>query len=200
MSPSIARLCRFPRKRRACRSNLFDMTMIRAATAAHHVQLRQAVLELSMLHAEFNGVSNIKVGGFVQFRVALPRRIGAQAANSLRPRFPSRQHVLEMSGMSAVDHVVGGIALPLHALSRLGLPSTRTPTHLPKSLLERCPQEPHSLRRQITVDSHCLRFLSAKRHAHPCELQPCCDWLASSLDHYANPTANLHLGWWPTLT
>lgn len=91
-------------------------------------------------------------------------------------------------------------ALPLHALSRLGLPSTTTPTHLPKNLLERCPQEPHFLRRQITVDSGCVGLLSAKRHAHPFELQPCCDWLASSLDHYAIPTANLHLGWWPTLT
>jgi len=46
--------------------------MVRTTTAAHHVQLRQPALELSMLHAQLNGISNIKFGGFVQFGVALP--------------------------------------------------------------------------------------------------------------------------------
>jgi hypothetical protein len=48
------------------------MSFIRATAAAQHVQLRHSAFEESMLHAEFNWISAIKLGRFVQLGVTLP--------------------------------------------------------------------------------------------------------------------------------
>lgn len=59
------------KKRRTCRSNLLNVTVIRPTAATHDVEVSEAFLELSMFGAEFNWVPNVKFGRLVQLGVAL---------------------------------------------------------------------------------------------------------------------------------
>jgi hypothetical protein len=94
---------------RTCFGNLFDMPMVGATTTAHHVQVPQSALEMSVLQSELTRVADIKVGRLIQFGMTHARGIRTKAANSLDEWFPFSEHVLEVSRMGAVDHVVAGI-------------------------------------------------------------------------------------------
>ena len=84
--------------------------MVGATATAHHVQVRQSPLEVSVLQREFSRIANIELRGLIQFGMALARGIGAKTPNSFDEWFPLSQHVLKMSRMGADDHVVAGIA------------------------------------------------------------------------------------------
>jgi len=95
--------------------------MVGATATAHHVQVRQSPLEVSVLQREFSRIANIELRGLIQFGMALARGIGAKTPNSFDEGFPLSQHVLKVSGMGAVDHVVAGITRRrlVHLLDRL---------------------------------------------------------------------------------
>jgi hypothetical protein len=47
------------KKRRACRSNLLDVSVISPTAATHDVEVRETSLELSMLGTELDRVANV---------------------------------------------------------------------------------------------------------------------------------------------
>ena len=47
------------KKRRACCSNLLNVSVIRPTAATHDVEVREAFLEVSMLGTELNRVPNV---------------------------------------------------------------------------------------------------------------------------------------------
>lgn len=47
------------KKRRACRSDLLNVSVIRPTAATHDVEVRETFLELSVLGAELNRVPNV---------------------------------------------------------------------------------------------------------------------------------------------
>src|SRR5690348_17934550 len=51
-------------------------------------------------------LADVELARFVELGVALARRVGAQAADALRPAFAAGQHLAEMLRVRAVQHVV----------------------------------------------------------------------------------------------
>ena len=84
------------------------MAVVGPAAAAEHVELRETRSQSGVAGAEVVRVAVVQVLHLVQLVVAHHRRVCAQSANPVAPRLIRGQHVLEMRGMRAVDHVIGG--------------------------------------------------------------------------------------------
>ena len=76
---------RFLKKRRACRSDLLNVSVIRATAATHDVEVRETSPELSMLGTELNRVANVQFRRLVELSVALSRSVRSQAPDPARP-------------------------------------------------------------------------------------------------------------------
>ncbi len=59
--------------------------------------------------AKLSGIADVETRARIEFRMASARGVGAQAAHALGERSQRREHVLEVRGMRAVDHVVRGV-------------------------------------------------------------------------------------------
>src|SRR5688500_6416872 len=97
------------KKRRAGGGDLLDVAVVGSATAAHDVQLPQSFLELSVLRTQLGRIADVELGRLVQFGVAFAGGVRPQPAQPARPRLARVEHVLEVRGMGAVDHVVGRV-------------------------------------------------------------------------------------------
>ena len=71
-------LCRF--YRRAVLRDSFDVAVIGAAATAEHGEMREVAAEAGVLPTEFCRIAGIEIGCRVEFGMAAPGSIGANAA------------------------------------------------------------------------------------------------------------------------
>jgi len=88
-------------------ADLFHVAFVRAATATQYVQLRQFVLEIDIAIRQVFRIALVEFLGFIQLSVGFRRRVGAQTADSIGPRFITGQDLLEVRRVGAINHVVG---------------------------------------------------------------------------------------------
>ncbi len=106
----IPLLGRNAEKRGASFSYLHHMAVVCAATPSHHVQVREPPPKTGILHPEFGRVADVKFGRVVKLNVAHTRCVRPKTSDATQPRPAAAQHVLEMRGVGAINHVVTGIA------------------------------------------------------------------------------------------
>src|SRR5689334_13929183 len=87
-----------------------DMAEIGAAAAAEHVELREATAEIGVLPTELEWAAGIEIARRIDFRMAAGRGVGADAAQAIGPAPAGIEHAIEMRGMRAIDHEIGGVA------------------------------------------------------------------------------------------
>ena len=108
--------------------------MIGAAASAEHGKLRVSASQIAILAGELDRIAGVEIGRFIELPMALPRGIGADAANALRPFLALFQDVFEVGRMGTIDHVVGGALLvgAVHFINGLGqrLPGRQPPVGL----------------------------------------------------------------------
>ena len=97
------------------------MPMVGAAAAAHDVEVGKQFVQGSILLSQFFRISLVQVVRFVQFGVAFSGGIGAYASYAFQPWLIVGEHVVEMLGVRAVDHVVrgSGIRCIVHGLDNV---------------------------------------------------------------------------------
>jgi hypothetical protein len=66
--------------RHAGKGDLLHMPVIGAAAAAEHIEVVVPLNETAVLAPEFDGIACVQIGRRIEFGVAAPRSIGADAA------------------------------------------------------------------------------------------------------------------------
>src|SRR4029453_4814663 len=66
-------------------TNRRNVAMIRAAASAKHRQVRHALAQTLVALRQIERIAGIEFRGFIELRVALRRRIGAQSPNAPGP-------------------------------------------------------------------------------------------------------------------
>src|SRR6476660_8031654 len=90
-----------------CIADCDDVSMIGPAASAKNRQLGQAPAQFLVLSPEFLRVARVEFGRHIKLRVTFRRCIGSKPADPFGPAGMTQQHIIEMGGLGAVDHVVG---------------------------------------------------------------------------------------------
>jgi len=101
-------------------SHRLHVAVVGAAAAAEHGEARQTLAERHVLVRQLLGVTHVELLGLVQLRVAQARRVGAEAADPVRPLGARLENVVEVGRMRTVEHHVrrGGAGARVELLDR----------------------------------------------------------------------------------
>ena len=81
--------------------------MVGAAASSHDGEIRKPCLQLAVMTRERDWISRVQLFGRIELGMALLRRVGAKTADAVTPVISLLEHVREVRGVSAVDHVIG---------------------------------------------------------------------------------------------
>ena len=84
------------------------MAMVGAAATTEYKQVRQTLVQLPAQVTKFLRVAIVQFFGLIEFGMTQPRRVGADAPDSLCPLGVIGERRAEVIKMGAVHHVISG--------------------------------------------------------------------------------------------